>query len=1212
MEQSQFTSKAQSQRECQPDANPWSSDQPQSTLYKPLCTHLLEEDHESERRVIDPEGYTAQTQESEMSEEDLHKKRFYGIEPPKTYNKTFGSIKDFLSFFENRGPEIKRFATIFKEVEASQDLKRLNKDILPIIADSIKEESTKVTDEKGKRRTIKLFKRTLDSFHEFYSAILKAYTIEGFLYLNMNHYLRTEDWTQLHCLLPYAFCLFKAFLQSELASACNGQQKQPAKDGKDPEKLILYRGMRLDEDSLGFYEPQIASNFSWISVTSTSTNREIAEKFMKSNVDDDKVPVMFIIEVPLNSDNIESTRWLDIKSFSVYPTEDEIILCPGSTFQLVDVCRDKDEAEVQLRLISDVGTLAYQGQIMHGTMNAEMTMGTVCKVVCLEEYELTEAISHLRGNQLIEELEFTLCRFDKDALEKLVETILTLPKLVKFAFTSVSSKDKTHLDIILKVLDQKGIQSLEISDQLLEDQQYMILFAQGVKHLTSLKALTLNFRGSEYFTDEILMSLCSHGLKHLTSLTALTLQFAHCSRITNEGVKSLCSDGLKHLTSLTALTLDFEWCTKIRDKEIKSLCSDGLKHLTSLTTLTLNSSGTGDEGVESLCSHGLKHMTSLTALNLNFGICLVISDEGVKNLCSNGLKHLTSLTTLSLKFTSSVRITNKGVKILCSDGLKYLTSLTALTLQIAYSLKVTNEGVKSLCSDGLKHLTSLTTLSLNFEACNYVTHEAKKAIMSWIDKVKNTFIKSDEKSNEVDIHRAYKSKREKKNQGQSLYIETAPDSVSIASPNSTDKQQTLYAKLLEDGQISYSGNASWMSDNELISRKSGDMKQLASLQVLTLYLRDNGTPGDDIVTRNIRNLISLTALTLNFGQFRQITDEEVKSLCSDGLKHLTSLTTLIINFEHCWKITDKGVKSLCSDGLKYMTSLTTLNLNLAWCGTITDQGMKSLGSDGLKHLTSLTTLSLNFKRCFETTDEGVKTLCSDGLKHLISLTALTLKLRECKNITDEVVKSLCSDGLKHMTSLTTLNLNFACCDNITDQGVKSLCSDGLKHLTSLTTLSLNFEYCSKTTDEGVKALCSDGFKHLNSLTALTLKFRECRNFTDEVVKSLCSDGLKHLTSLTALTFSFVGFSEITDEAVKSLWSDGLKHLTSLTALTLDLTSCENITDEGVKSLCSDGLKYLTLLTTLRFNFQNCPKISNAGFLNIIKLLKYFGFYPNNS
>ena len=47
-----------------------------------------------------------------------------------------------------------------------------------------------------------------------------------------------------------------------------------------------------------------------------------------------------------------------------------------------------------------------------------------------------------------------------------------------------------------------------------------------------------------------------------------------------------------------------------------------------------------------------------------------------------------------------------------------------------------------------------------------------------------------------------------------------------------------------------------------------------------------------------------------------MTDDGVKSLCSDGLKHLTSLTTLTLDFRGCKNITDEGVKSLCSDEYK--------------------------------------------------------------------------------------------------------------------------------------------------------------------------------------------------------------------------------------------------------------------------------------------------------
>ena len=139
----QPNSKSQAQWEWQSNPNPWSSEQPQWTPYSPLDNHILEEAYKNHKKVIDLGDYTIlvtdkgtiqqnkqtttrqrpvrrilkQIEESNMSEDDLRKKRFYGIEKPKTYNKTFGSLNDFLSFFGNRGPEIKNSLQSYKRLK---------------------------------------------------------------------------------------------------------------------------------------------------------------------------------------------------------------------------------------------------------------------------------------------------------------------------------------------------------------------------------------------------------------------------------------------------------------------------------------------------------------------------------------------------------------------------------------------------------------------------------------------------------------------------------------------------------------------------------------------------------------------------------------------------------------------------------------------------------------------------------------------------------------------------------------------------------------------------------------------------------------------------------------------------------------------------------------------------------------------------------------
>lgn len=250
-----------------------SYEQSQTNQSHPLNNLLLEQKFQSPDHINQKESQTQPEMAKVFRREPLSgAERFIGVDKPKTYNKAFGCLEDFLLFFENRGPEIKEFASIFKQIEATPDLNRLNQELLPILIDSIEKEGTKMTSEKDKKVMLKItnfFRVEFESIIEFYGKILKVYSMEGFLYRNLNKYLREEDWIQLHFLLPYAFCLFKAFGCGELTNPTTtpGNNCQPSQTDDEQDintsKLILYRGAKFNEDILSLYDPQTVSTFSW-------------------------------------------------------------------------------------------------------------------------------------------------------------------------------------------------------------------------------------------------------------------------------------------------------------------------------------------------------------------------------------------------------------------------------------------------------------------------------------------------------------------------------------------------------------------------------------------------------------------------------------------------------------------------------------------------------------------------------------------------------------------------------------------------------------------------------------------------------------------------------------------------------------------------------------------------------------------------------------
>ena len=1285
------------------NSDPWSkTEEPRWIAYSPKENYLIEKAFHEKQKEVDLGDYIVSIEDGiqkkkgntplqrqirrkendEEEEMDVRSERYFETELPKSINKIFGSLQHFINFFSRRNNEILDLTKQLQEFEQSNNLNGLNKiicsqliscleeELLKPIEDQLKDDSLTKLQRKMKlgskercEELISLFKRDFISFEEFYGSILKSYTMNTALYLNFNKHLRNESWTEIENLLPYAICLCKAFFDRKLSHNLQKEEEQGDKNSS----ILLYRGTALDDLALSNYMVEkVPKLFSWNSVTSTSTNKEMAEGFMykSANIEKRTYPVLFIIEIPLGNEPAESEylKWIDVRQYSTVTDEDEVILPPGSAFELLKAFTDQEKrTTINLRLRHEVESLAHRGLIMQGVLQTEMVIDRQVKVVCLERDELSETFKYIYGNKLIEEIEFCLCRFNRWTLEEMVKTISSLDKAKKLEFISCNYEDEQGIST-LRLKGIKTVKKLDIhcrsmkinyfllqglgylsqiasltidlsqSNKEITDEGFESLGFGGLKYLTQLTSLNLNLSGCEQITNKGVQNLASQGLKYLIKLTSLILNFCGLA-IDDEGVKSLASQGLRYLTKLSFLSLDFSRCHQIIKKGMQNLASQGLKHLTQLTYLALNfcDLAINDEGVSDLASEGLKHLTQLTSLSLNF-YDSKIGNDGVKNLASQGLKHLTQLTSLTLDFSrfyfssvfgESQRITDVGASDLASEGFPHIIQLTSLSLNFSNS-RISGSGVKNLSSQVFKYLAKLRFLSLNFDGGLIATDEALTHFQdSQIQKDRKDIVISKsiqkyETKNLAEFHCQTFIRKKAWNQVTSLMDSHLQP---LAQPAENNHFQTPSA-LQEDFQLcelceDFIKNNRLVIRNLMLARETNrnDSKngiiipKNCHITSLTMNFSDckqiSNEGVKDLMSQGLKHFTQLTSLNLDFerpGWNDAVLETVVSDLASEGLKHFTQLSSLSLDFSGCYKITDKGIQNLASQGLKHLTQLTSLTLNL-YNSNISDDGVKNLASEGLKHLTQLSSLSLSISRCYQITKKGIQNLASQGLKHLTQLTSLTLYFDNLWYINDNGVRNLASEGLRHLTQLTSLTLDF---DHsfVTDEGVKNLASEGLRHLTHLTSLTLDFSNLW-IRNEGVKNLGSKGLKHLTQLNSLSLDFRDCFGITDEGMHNLASQGLKYLTQLNSLSLDFRGCSEITDEGMHNLASQGLKHLAQINSLSLSFSSYR-ITGGGVNNLLSHGIKYLPKLTFLTLRFHGC-NISGSTTSNIIRILRYFGF-----
>ncbi|CAF3426856.1 unnamed protein product, partial [Rotaria sp. Silwood2] len=167
----------------------------------------------------------------------------------------------------------------------------------------------------------------LREFQKNYSSgkVLRWYTRESFFYRTLNAVLRTEN---IHMIF-----LFRAFISDIQCQLKNHQIKN---------SLRVYRGQKISTDELNTLKQYLGQFISVNSFFSTSTDYQQARKFLNvPNAAENLERVLFeIVADPM----VATTKpFADIRAFSEFPGESEILFMLGSIFRLDNVNRSSDD-----------------------------------------------------------------------------------------------------------------------------------------------------------------------------------------------------------------------------------------------------------------------------------------------------------------------------------------------------------------------------------------------------------------------------------------------------------------------------------------------------------------------------------------------------------------------------------------------------------------------------------------------------------------------------------------------------------------------------------------------------------------------------------------------------------------------------------------------------------------------------------------------------
>lgn len=146
---------------------------------------------------------------------------------------------------------------------------------------------------------------------------LKLYTEDSFLYRVINETLRDNNRAKFETLGPFCYLLY------------NYTGSSQNKQGRLPEKIVLYRGEPLTHEAIEEYKAAVGKNivWRWTQFVSTSKQRSVAEEFSAGGS-------LYVIEMKRRS---ASDQGVCIAPLSSFAAEDEVLLRPGIRFKITKI-----------------------------------------------------------------------------------------------------------------------------------------------------------------------------------------------------------------------------------------------------------------------------------------------------------------------------------------------------------------------------------------------------------------------------------------------------------------------------------------------------------------------------------------------------------------------------------------------------------------------------------------------------------------------------------------------------------------------------------------------------------------------------------------------------------------------------------------------------------------------------------------------------------
>ncbi|CAF2356390.1 unnamed protein product [Rotaria sp. Silwood2] len=225
--------------------------------------------------------------------------------------------------------------------------------------------------------------KNIDDFDRTYKSdeAIPWYTKETFVYKFINKALRTEDVDVL-----YQFRFYIMDLSEQL------ERKFKTLQEKQKDILRLYRGSKLSQDEVENFQRSIGNLISTNGYLSTSDDRTVAYGFAtKSARREGFVRALFEYRVDL--EEVKKIVIADIREFSAFPEEAEVLVDIGASFQ-IDSCQysaDEDLWHIQVHATDQGAELAAEYMEYQKKKMVESNIVLMLGNLLLEMGEYTKA-----------------------------------------------------------------------------------------------------------------------------------------------------------------------------------------------------------------------------------------------------------------------------------------------------------------------------------------------------------------------------------------------------------------------------------------------------------------------------------------------------------------------------------------------------------------------------------------------------------------------------------------------------------------------------------------------------------------------------------------------------------------------------------------------------------------------------------------------------